>query len=332
MKPTDKDDSAIAISVIVPVYNVEKHLKKCVDSIKRQTFRNIEIILVDDGSTDRSAAMCDELAATDTRISVLHKENGGLSDARNAGIKIAKGKYIGLVDSDDYIEEDMYEVLYRNILKENADVSVCSMYSCYGNKVNILCNQGYEVIDGAEMIGLSLNGRKIQVSACIKLYKKELLLETPFTKGRQYEDALLLGELFSKVNKVVIDYTPKYYYIHHDGTITTSKYNRRNLDIIYAYNKNLEIVKKICPQYLDIAKFRLFWAHYKVYDRMLMSDSKEAVEDRREVRHFLRKNYLAMMKNGRIGRGRKIALTGLLVSEKIYKFLVRQEQKRYLLQ
>ncbi|HAQ0795523.1 TPA: glycosyltransferase, partial [Enterococcus faecium] len=102
------------ISIIVPVYNVEKYLKKCVDSILGQTFTDFELLLIDDGSTDNSGSICDELAKTDNRIKVIHKENGGLSDARNIGIEVAKGDFIGFIDSDDYIDEDMYAFLYNN--------------------------------------------------------------------------------------------------------------------------------------------------------------------------------------------------------------------------
>lgn len=111
------------ISIIVPVYKVEPYLRKCVDSILAQTFTNFEVILVDDGSPDNSGKICDEYAIKDSRVRVIHKENGGLSSARNAGIDIARGKYLGFVDSDDYIAEDMYEVLYENLKFYDADIS-----------------------------------------------------------------------------------------------------------------------------------------------------------------------------------------------------------------
>ena len=122
------------ISIIVPVYNVEKYLEKCVRSILAQTFTDFELILVDDGSPDSSGAMCDQFAEQDQRVKVIHKENGGLSDARNAGIEIATGEYLGFVDSDDYIADDMYELLYTNIVKEDADLSICGIYDVYEGK------------------------------------------------------------------------------------------------------------------------------------------------------------------------------------------------------
>lgn len=116
------------ISIIVPVYKVENYLSKCLDSMICQTYKNIEIILVDDGSPDNSGKICDDYAKKDSRIKVIHKENGGLSDARNAGLKIATGKYIGFVDSDDYISVEMYEKLYNQAKKEDADIACCNYY------------------------------------------------------------------------------------------------------------------------------------------------------------------------------------------------------------
>ena len=122
------------ITVIVPIYHVEKYLHRCVDSILNQTYENLEIILVDDGSGDACSSICDEYAGRDSRIVVIHKENGGLSDARNAGIEIAKGQYLAFVDSDDYIHKDMYKILMKEILESNAEVSICSYKYVYDNK------------------------------------------------------------------------------------------------------------------------------------------------------------------------------------------------------
>lgn len=122
------------ISIIVPVYNVEKYLDKCVNSILNQTFQDFELILVDDGSPDNCGEMCDDYAARDKRVTVIHQVNGGLSAARNAGIEIAKGRYLGFVDSDDYIAEDMYELLYNNLKNEDADLATVGFLDVYAGK------------------------------------------------------------------------------------------------------------------------------------------------------------------------------------------------------
>lgn len=315
------------ITVVVPVYNVEKYLEKCVISIINQTYTELEIILVDDGSTDASGTLCDELAKKDDRILVIHKPNGGLSDARNCGIQKARGTYIGLVDSDDYIAPDMYEMLYKNILKEEADVSVCSLYSCYEDKVEAVGNHEYKVINGSEMIRLSLEGKSPCIWAWLKLYKRELLLTTPFEKGRQYEDAIVIVDLFSKVDRVVIEQTPKYYYVHRVGSITTQKYTKSSSDVIYAWEKNLETVKEKYPEYLELAWYRVYWSYFVVLDRIIVSGSEEAKEDEKQIIQKIRKSYLGIIKNKRITKGKKMAVTALMFSEKIYAAWVKKREK-----
>ncbi|EME3187758.1 glycosyltransferase, partial [Enterococcus faecalis] len=162
------------ISIIVPVYNVEKYLEKCVRSILAQTFTDFELILVDDGSPDSSGAMCDQFAEQDQRVKVIHKENGGLSDARNAGIEIATGEYLGFVDSDDYIADDMYELLYTNIVKEDADLSICGIYDVYEGKEPIVKSLIQGTFSREEALLLILQGNIISVHAVNKLYKRKL--------------------------------------------------------------------------------------------------------------------------------------------------------------
>ena len=123
----------ILVSIIVPVYNVEKYLERCLDSLINQTLKDIEIILVDDGSTDDSGNICDKYAKKDKRIKVIHKENGGLSDARNIGLSIANGRYLQFVDSDDFIHKQMIEILYNTIINNNADISICDFDKVYEN-------------------------------------------------------------------------------------------------------------------------------------------------------------------------------------------------------
>ncbi len=313
------------ISIVVPVYNVEKYLDTCVTSVLEQTFQDFEIILVDDGSPDCSGEMCDDWAKKDARIRVIHKENGGLSDARNAGINAAQGEYIGLVDSDDYIAPDMYEMLYNNITKEQADVAVCTIYSCYKDVVHPYGDGSYRVMSGMEMLGLSLEGEKVVISACPKLYRKEVLINTPFSVGKLYEDALILGELFSKVEKVVVEFLPKYYYVHHEGTITTTTYKSAKKDYIRAYEKNLKIVQDHCPQYLPAAYYRLFRAHYELLDAMILSNSEDAKADKPEAKRFIKHNFMKIMSSKYIVPTRKFAILVLLLSEKMYKYILSKK-------
>ena len=156
------------ISIIVPVYNVKDYLKKCVDSILKQSYNNIEVILVDDGSTDGSSIICDELKAMDSRVLVIHKENGGLSDARNCGVKEAKGKYVCFVDSDDFVDKDFVKILYTNIVDKSCDIAICRYEKFFDyDKINFSNNENLktEKLNNTQLINClfkrgNIHGRK----------------------------------------------------------------------------------------------------------------------------------------------------------------------------
>ena len=161
-------------SVIVPVYRVEQYIEKCVNSILSQTLADIEVILVDDGSLDNCVKICDNFANKDSRVKVLHKKNEGLSAARNTGLTLAESEYISFVDSDDYLAEDMLELLYNNIIKYSADISICGLYDCYEDKkIPQYAKNELLVVDNKEALRLALEGEKFSVNAVNKLYKKK---------------------------------------------------------------------------------------------------------------------------------------------------------------
>lgn len=163
------------ISVIVPVYNVEQYLERCVDSIINQTYTNLEIILVNDGSTDNSGKLCDELAKKDERIRVIHKENGGLSDARNRGIEEAESDLVGFIDSDDYIDNDMYEILLKNLNNTDADLSMCALYDVYNNTPEAqVTNKETWKLSSEQAIKMVMEAKILSVTAVNKLYRKSL--------------------------------------------------------------------------------------------------------------------------------------------------------------
>jgi len=187
------------ISVIVPVYNVEQYLERCIDSIINQTYKNLEIILVNDGSTDNSGQLCDELAKKDDRIRVIHKKNGGLSDARNVGVDEAKAELIGFIDSDDYIDEDMYELLINNLKAANADLSMCGHYDVYNNvpEAQVVDKKTWE-LSPREAIKMVMEAKILSVTAVNKLYKKSLFSELRFEIGKIAEDAFIMIKLLDK--------------------------------------------------------------------------------------------------------------------------------------
>lgn len=225
------------ISIIVPVYKVEPYIKRCVQSIIEQSYKNIEIILVDDGSPDKSGEICDEFSKKDERIKVIHKTNGGLSDARNAGLKIAKGEYIGFVDSDDYIENDMFECLYKLCTENKAQISIVSYYEYYNGKlISVRKNDKLEKFNKTEAIKELLIDSKIQSYAWNKLFKRELFDGIIFPTNKNFEDIATTLLLFEKAEKVVLLEEPKYHYLRRNDSIIGKKnYKTYNdyLNVIY---------------------------------------------------------------------------------------------------
>lgn len=217
------------ISIIVPVYKVEKYIHKCIDSILNQTFKDFEIILVDDGSPDNCGKICDEYAQKDDRVVVIHKENCGVSSARNAGLDIARGEYIGFVDSDDYIEDDMYENLYNCSVLNNADISIIGV-----KEINELGMVLYEYIPN------KINFSEIlkRAHAWNKLFKRKLFFENNlfFIENKYYEDLELISKLFIKANKVCNVDEKCYIYLQRDGS-TTRERNEKVLDMLWAYTE-----------------------------------------------------------------------------------------------
>lgn len=211
------------ISIIVPVYNVEQYLNQCVESIVGQTYQNLEIILVDDGSPDSCPKMCEDWANNDKRIQVIHKLNGGLSDARNAGIDVASGEYLMFVDSDDFIAANMVMDLYALLNRINADIACGGVYRYCDGKITDIYNEvirSDEVIfSGIDQLKNMLNSRT-ECSACGKLYRRLLIGSHRFIKERYNEDIIFLFPLYATCSKVV--YTNKRYYYYRDtiGSVT----------------------------------------------------------------------------------------------------------------
>ncbi len=208
------------ISVVVPVYKVEKYLNLCVDSILNQSYTNLEIILVDDGSPDNCPAICDAYAEKDPRIKVIHKENGGLSDARNAGIEVATGKYLGFVDSDDYIAPDMYEKLYSIITENSCDMAICQAAVVQENeKATYEDSDEVYVFESNEALYQMISKKLFTVNTWNKLYKRELFDKIRFPKGMLYEDLATTYKLILLSGKVAYSPMKKYAYLQRQGSI-----------------------------------------------------------------------------------------------------------------
>ncbi|ETI67556.1 glycosyltransferase family 2 protein [Neobacillus vireti] len=238
------------ISIIVPVYNLEAYLEKCIKSIIIQTIKNIEVILINDGSTDESGVICDSYASMDCRIKVIHKKNGGLSSARNAGMKIASGEYIGFVDGDDYVDRNMFGELYWLCENTNSDISICK----FGRELNEnLSNEMTEKpfceeMDKIEAMRQLFKGELYRFSVCNKLFKKSCFENIVFPEGRIHEDLSTTYKLFSNANKVVYTNYIGYIYVKRDNSILASRFNEKRLDAFTGWEEILAFMKQKYPQ------------------------------------------------------------------------------------
>ena len=243
------------ISIIIPLYNVEKYLRKCLNSIINQTYKNIEIILVDDGSTDESPAICDEYAKKDNRIKVIHKANSGVSSARNLGMRESTGDYIVFVDSDDYVSNDFCEVLYKGLKENDCDIS-CIGYNVvdvYDNitssssQITDLEDNEVVVFNDKEIIKELLEQRILKNFSC-RLYKKDVLID--YQEGINYEDIVFSVKVFMNCKRLV--YTNKccYNYLVRNNSLTTKRSEKDLLDFFNAIYERYEIIRKNYPEFM----------------------------------------------------------------------------------
>jgi glycosyltransferase involved in cell wall biosynthesis len=229
------------ISVIIPVFNVETYLPKCLDSILSQTYENLEIVIVNDGSTDNSPKICKEYANKNSRIKVVHKENGGLSSARNAGLDVATGEYIGFVDSDDFIERNMYREMLNAMLEHSANLVICNYFS--DREIKYPCEKS--MLANADLVFRLYLKDKIQAFAWNKLYPRETFSEIRYANGILFEDMDIFLPILEKSKRIVLLNDKLYHYVQRKDSITSSKFNPKQikcLEIIESYkgySKNL---------------------------------------------------------------------------------------------
>ena len=241
------------VSIIVPIYNVQNYLEECVNSLLAQTHKEIEVILVDDESPDNCPQMCEDFAKKDSRIKVIHKKNGGLSSARNAGLDIATGNYIMFIDSDDFVEHNMVEELLAIKTQNNTDIACVGMYRYTNGTAEVIpktvSKKNIEILDNTTALK-RLISRSIDCSSCNKLYSKTIIGKSRFKEGRNNEDHPFLFELYQKNGAIA--YTNKaYYYYRYNQASITKTFNDSSFDII----KNIDdLEKEIETKKLDLKK------------------------------------------------------------------------------
>lgn len=267
------------ISVIVPCYNVEKYLCRCVDSILSQSYSNLEVILVDDGSPDVSGKICDEYALKDRRIKVIHKINGGLSDARNVALDVAKGELITFVDSDDWLDTDYVGYLYSMLIEHGADVSVINFKEVLEtdeNKSNTIRRKRYlGVFDRYQAIEAMFYQEKFDTTAHCKMYKRELFSTLRFPKGKIFEDLALIYQIFLLSNRIVVSSSQLYfYYLRGDSIEGESFSEKKYKDAMYIYSQIMSDERLF--SIADAVTCRMFSFLFRLYLSMPKQDKRRS--------------------------------------------------------
>lgn len=314
------------ISVIVPVYNVEEYLARCVDSILAQTYENLEVILVDDGATDTSGAICDDFAAKDSRVWVIHKENGGLSSARNAGLEAATGEYIAFADSDDWIEPDAYAHLLGLMEKHQVKLVCGGRYDVSGKtgqRTVGLCPRREEVISGEELAGRIFLWDGCDSSACDKLYHRSLLENFRYPEGKVCEDVPVTYKIVLQADRVAMSDKPFYNYYHRPGSISmafsiTEKtfHFSQHTEVIYPYIRDNHPAIAAQARYLRVRSL----SHILLLLEQSQAEVRqEFAQEYRHARKELKKHTLFFLKSPYFGKKEKI--TNLLLNLGLYRLL-----------
>lgn len=267
------------LSIVVPVYNVKKYVQQCAESLINQTYKNLEIILVDDGSTDGSGALCDKMAETDKRIRVIHKQNGGLSDARNKGIDAASGEYIGFVDSDDWVSPDMYEKMLEFMIQENADIAVCGWIEEFRDSSRKKCPYSKSLNKNQAMTEL-LNNITIADHAGDKLYRTHLFRNIRYPAGKTYEDIRTTYQLFNCSERVVFISEAFYHYRQRKGSIARGNFHLKKMEWLDAVKSLYEDPIIVSNNlFCSIIEERIFHTKCFLLREMLLNTSDEYMKE-----------------------------------------------------
>ena len=289
------------ISIIVPIYNVEKYLERCIESILKQTYKNIEIILVDDGSPDKCSEICDRYSNIDDRIKVIHKQNGGLSSARNAGLDVSKGKYVCFIDSDDWISNEFVEYLYKIAKNNDSDIVV-------GQTIDVKSEEEVKIIPQNEEVYTYSNSYIIEnlykqdikfvPSVQNKMYKIDIFKDLRFKEGMINEDEEILIKILLNSKKITISNKILYYYFLSEDSIMRKKFSLKRLDILKALETRMNILKT--TRYLDTLKqteVRYYRELSEIYSRIEESDIEGKKIYQRDIRVKMKKFKIKLKKN-----------------------------------
>lgn len=320
------------ISVIIPVYNVEKYLSKCITSVQNQTYNNLEIILVDDGSTDNSGSICDRYKELDERIKVIHKKNGGQGSARNVGLQYFKGTYVTFLDSDDSMENNCISLLYDNLKENDLDISACN-YGRYDEDGKLL-----SLFDKSEK-DFIVNGieaqKKIWYAECInlspwgKLYKRSLWNKEFFKECRYYEDYATMHYIYIPTKRFGYIHYPLISYLVRSGSDVRS-FNDLKIKTLDIAEDTIKYAENVCPEVLDAAIKKAINLHFHILLNMPLGEKKYKDVYQR-IKKFVRKYRWTVIRDKRADKKIKIALIVSLFSYKATKNIYQYKKRKDIL-
>lgn len=310
------------ISVIIPVYNTKNYLKNCLNSIVKQTYNNLEIIIIDDGSQDGSGEICDAYAKKDPRIKLIHQKNAGLSSARNAALKIATGDYITFIDGDDSVTVDYVERLYELVKKYKTNFSICSFAEIYPERtVNFGKNYSEKCFNTAECLRYMLNEQGFTTTAWGKLYARELWQNLNFPDGKIHEDIGVVYQAVMKCNKIAYTPEPNYYYYQRKNSITNQTFTADKLALISLTDKMCDDIDKKFPALQNTTNCRRMHARFSILRQMPSGRklSPELRKKQKEIIKYLRTHKDYILKNPESTPRDHVAMRTLLLGSHTFK-------------
>lgn len=305
------------ISVILPIYNVSKYLERCLDSILQQDYVNLDVIMIDDGSTDSSLQICEDYAKKDNRFRVIHQSNGGISKARNRGLELIKGDYFSFVDPDDYVEPEYISYLYGLCCRYHTDMSLCSHTVLFENgRKDIKGNGKEELLNAKECIQEMLYFDMIDTSCWGKLYHRELIGEICFPENTLFEDTACTYKFFLKAKQIACGYQNKYVYCIREESITTDHFNPAKLDLIKVTDQMAADVVSIYPELRDAAMFKCIRSRFSTLNQL--ENVSDYEEIRKEIIDYIKGNRSVLLKDPKARKTDKIAAILLGISYPLY--------------
>lgn len=322
------------ISVIVPAYNVEKFIGKCIDSILRQSFKDFEVLLIDDGAKDSTPEICDACAKKDSRIKVYHKENGGLSDARNYGIDRMQGKYVTFIDSDDYVDSGYFEYLYGLITQEeDIQIAICGKKSVREDEnASPDPETFHEIITGERAVQKMLCGHGSGHSAWGKLYLADLWKTVRYPKGKIYEDYATTYRVMALVDKAAWGNAAMYFYVQHIESIMHQKCSRRSLSLVDIADEETEFIVKKWPALKQEALARKVTSELKCLQNILNAKNEEFDDYKQKIVEDVRRHKGELLASKKVALKTKIKIIALLLGERTFGFIynLNDGDKKYL--